>query len=246
MTATTDSRGLFVFPSLPAGTYDVLAEVQGFRPSQKSGVDLDAASRRTVDFTLEVGSFTEVVSVEAASGQVETTSGDISRVITGTQVSKLALNGRNYAQLLQLLPGAVITSTDPFNLGLSTTGQRINGVRSASTYFMVDGADNMDNGGNTNAIINPSLDAIAEIKVLTSSYSAEFGGRSGALINVVTKSGTREFHGSAYYFLRDDAFDARSFFDRGEPAPLDFDNFSSGRTRCRTSPGPAATTRPPE
>lgn len=195
--AQTDGNGLFIFPSLPAGTYDVRAEIQGFRPSQKSGVILDAASRRTVDFKLELGSFSEAISVEAASGQVETTSGDISRVISGTQVSKIALNGRNYAQLLQLVPGAVVTSTDAFNLGLSTTGQRINGIRSGSIYFLVDGADNMDNGGNTNAIINPSLDMIAEIKVLTSSYSAEFGGRSGALINVVTKSGTREFHGSA-------------------------------------------------
>jgi hypothetical protein len=224
-TAHTDSSGVFIFPALAAGSYDVRAEMQGFRPSQTSGVVLDAASRRTVDFKLEVGSFTEAVSVEAATGQVETNSGDISRVISGTQVGEIALNGRNYAQLLQLAPGAVVTSTDPFNLGLSTTGQRINGIRSNSIYFMVDGADNMDNGGNSNAIINPSLDTIAEIKVLTSSYSAEFGGRSGALMNVVTKSGTREFRGSAYEFLRDDAFDSRSFFDRGRPAPLSFNNF---------------------
>jgi hypothetical protein len=95
-TVQTDGKGFFIFPSLPAGTYDVRAEVQGFRPNLKSGVVLDAASRRTIDFTLEVGSFSEAVAVEAAAGQVETASGDISRVISGTQVSKIALNGRNY------------------------------------------------------------------------------------------------------------------------------------------------------
>ena len=158
------------------------------------------------------------------TSQVETQSGDVSRVITGEQVNNIALNGRNYAQLLQLLPGAAITSTDPFAIGLSTTGQAINGVRSPSTYFMVDGADNMDNGANGNTITSPSLDTISEVKVLTASYSAEFGGRAGALINVVTKGGTREFHGSAYEFFRDERFDARSFFDRGDPAPLDFNN----------------------
>lgn len=94
-TVQTEGKGFFIFPSLPAGTY-VRAEVQGFRPNLKSGVVLDAASRRTIDFTLEVGSFSEAVAVEAAAGQVETASGDISRVISGTQVSKIALNGRNY------------------------------------------------------------------------------------------------------------------------------------------------------
>ena len=185
---------------------------------------LDAASRRAADFQLEVGRVTETISVAAVTSQVETQSGDVSRVITGEQVSNIALNGRNYAQLVQLLPGAAITSTDPFSIGLSTTGQSINGVRTPSTYFMVDGADNMDNGANGNTITSPSLDTISEVKVLTASYSAEFGGRAGALINVVTKGGTREFHGSAYEFVRNERFDARSFFDRGDPAPLEFNN----------------------
>ena len=118
----------------------------------------------------------------------------------------------------------MIQSTDSFSIGLSTTGQSINGVRTPSAYFMVDGADNMDNGANGNTVTNPSLDTIAEVKVLTASYSAEFGGRAGALINVVTKGGTREFRGSAYEFIRNQRFDARSFFDRGEPAPLKFNN----------------------
>jgi hypothetical protein len=209
---------------LPAGSYTIKAELSGFRAAEVKGVVLDAASRRSVDVKLEVGDIAETLTVAATANQVETQSGDVSRVISGEQVNSIALNGRNYAQLLQLLPGAVTRSTDPFSLGLSTTGQSINGVRSNSIYFMVDGADNMDTGANSNAIVSPSLDTIAEVKVLTASYAAEFGGRSGALINVVTKGGTRDFHGSAYEFFRDERFDARSFFDRGEPAPLDFHN----------------------
>jgi hypothetical protein len=173
---------------------------------------------------LEVGAVTESVAVSAAAEQVQTSSGEVSRLITGSQVSELALNGRNYVQLLRLIPGAVATSTNPFTLQLSTTTQRINGVRSNSIYFTVDGADNMDNGANSNAITNPNIDAIGEIKILTASYSAEFGGRSGAIVNVVTRSGTREFHGTLFEFVRNDRFDARSFFARGVD-PLRFNDF---------------------
>ncbi len=223
-TAVADAAGGYVFASLPAGSYAIRVELTGFKPAERVNVVLDAASRRAADFKLEVGDLTETVAVTATTSQVETQSGDVSRVITGAQVNNIALNGRNYVQLLQLLPGAAITTTDPFSLGLNTTGQAINGVRSPSTYFLVDGADNMDNGANGATITQPSLDTISEVKVLTASYSAEFGGRAGALINVVTKSGTREFRGSAYEFLRDSKFDARSFFDQGEPAPLSFNN----------------------
>jgi hypothetical protein len=223
-TSVSDGQGSYVFASLPAGSYKIRAELSGFKPAERIDVVLDAASRLAADFQLEVGSIAETVSVAAAASRVETLSGDVSRVITGEQVNNIALNGRNYAQLLQLLPGAAIQSTDPFALGLSTTGQAINGVRTGSIYFLVDGADNMDNGANTNAITSPGLDTIEEVKVLTAGYAAEFGGRSGALINVVTKGGTRQFRGSAYEFLRNDRFDARSFFDQAAPAPLDFNN----------------------
>src|ERR1044072_1086953 len=104
----------------------------------------DAASRRTVDFTLDVGSVAENIVVSAATEQVQTSSGDVSQVITQSQLNDIALNGRNYVQMLKLIPGAVATNVNPFSLALSTTGQNINGVRSNSIYFMVDGADNMD------------------------------------------------------------------------------------------------------
>src|SRR5262245_11139669 len=225
-TVNTDGSGNYVFPSLPTGAYNLRVENRGFRPAESAGVILDAASRRTVDFKLEVGSVTDAVSVSATADQVQTTSGEVSRTITGTQVSQIPLNGRNYSQLLQLLPGAVSTTTDPFNLGLSTTGTRINGVRSNSIYFNVDGADNLDNGANSNAIVNRSLDTIAEIKVLTASYSAEFGGRAGAMLNVVTKSGGRQLHGRVFEFVRNHVFDARSFFATRK-LPLRFNTFGS-------------------
>ena len=221
---TTQENGFYVFAALPGGTYNIRVEKEGFRNSEQSGVVLDAASRRTIDFRLEVGGLSESVSVSAAVEQVQTASGDVSRVITSQQLSQIALNGRNYSQLLRLIPGAVATTLDPFNLALSTTGQRINGIRSDSILFSVDGAENMDNGGNSNAAVNPSADSIAEVKILTASYSAEFGGRSGALINVVTKSGTQQFHGTLFEFVRNDHFDARTFFARAVD-PLRFNNF---------------------
>lgn len=130
----SDHEGLYRFPSLPAGTYTIKAELSGFRSVEVKYLVLDAASRRSVDLQLEVGDISETVTVGARANQVETQSGDVTRVITGEQVNNIALNGRNYAQLLQLLPGAVIQSTDPFAIGLSTTGQAINGVRSNSIY----------------------------------------------------------------------------------------------------------------
>jgi hypothetical protein len=198
----------------------------GLRSSEQTSIVLDAATRRNIDFRMEVGALTESVSVSAAVEQVQTASGDATRVISDRQLSQVALNGRNYSQLLRLIPGAVATTLDPFGLALSTTGQRINGIRSDSIVFNVDRAENMDNGGNSNAAVNPSADAIAEVKILTSGYSAEFGGRSGALINVVTKSGTQQFHGALFEFLCNDFFDARSFFAR-QVDPLRFNDFGS-------------------
>jgi hypothetical protein len=223
-TVLTQENGIYVFAALPEGKYNIAAEKQGFRSSEQTGVMLDAATRRNIDFRMEVGALAESISVSAAVEQVQTASGDATRVISDRQLSQVALNGRNYSQLLRMIPGAVATTLDPFGLALSTTGQRINGIRSDSIVFNVDGAENMDNGGNSNAAVNPSADAIAEVKILTSGYSAEFGGRSGALINVVTKSGTREFHGTLFEFVRNDFFDARSFFAR-QVDPLRFNDF---------------------
>ena len=223
-TTVTDERGLYVFASLPAGTYDLRAEAVGFRTSERLGVVLDAASRRAIDFGLELGARADTISVSAAVEQVQSDSGNVGRVITEQQLSQIALNGREYIQLLRLVPGVVATSLNVFNPRLDLTQQRVNGIRTNSIYFTIDGAENHDNGANSNAIVDPNMDALAEIKIETSSYSAEFGGRAGAMVNLVTKSGGRDFHGSLFEFVRNDVFDARSFF-APSVEPLRFNNF---------------------
>src|SRR5262249_22711215 len=151
------------------------------------------------------------IAVSAAAQQVQTSSGEVGHVISDRQLSQVALNGRHYAQLLQLIPGAVTLTLDASNLNLSTTGQSLNGappapMGSSSQMFSIDGAPNMDDVGNANTAVEPNADAIAEVKIQTSGYSAEFGGRAGGLINVVIKSGTQQFHGTLWEFVRNSAF----------------------------------------
>lgn len=152
LTAETDAAGLYVFPSLVAGVYDIVVDHEGFQRSQQTGVVLDASSRRTIDFTLQVGAVTVSVSVSASAQQVETASGEIGRVVNDTQVSQIALNGRNYIQLLQLIPGTAALSLDPSTLNLSTTAQAINGVRTQSIEFTLDGGRNVDEGQGISSI----------------------------------------------------------------------------------------------
>ncbi len=220
----TDAAGVFVFPSLPAGTYNIRVEHAGFKSTEQSGLVLDAASNRTLTLTLDVGQVTESVMVSAAAAQVETSSGSVGRVINEQQLNQIALNGRQYTQLLRLAPGVVSTTLSVFNPQLALNQQSVNGIRTQSSYFLVDGAENHDNGANSNGLVDPNIDAIAEVKLDTSSYAAEFGGRAGATINLVTKSGTREFHGVLFEFVRNDAFDARSFF-APKVDPLRFNDF---------------------
>src|SRR5262249_45614273 len=208
----TDTGGDYLFPSLAAGTYEIRVEKQGFRSARETGVVLDAASQRTVSFRLEVGQVSETVNVSSSAEQVQTTTGNVGRVINEQQVSQIALNGREYMQLLRLSPGVVSATLNVFNPQLALNQQNVNGIRTQSSYFLVDGAENHDAGANSNGIVDPNVDAIAELKMETSSYAAEFGGRAGAVINVVTKSGTKNFHGTLFEFVRNDAFDARSFF----------------------------------
>lgn len=208
----TDDAGLYVFPSLAAGTYNLIIERAGFRRSEEKGVVLDASARRAIDFRLEIGAVNEAVSVSATAQQVETTSGEVASVINDRQVSQIALNGQNYAQLLRVLPGVVAMDTNSFGMQLSTTTRRSDGVRTMSIEFMVDGSRNYNPGVAINQVLNPIVDAIAEVRVNRSSYTAENADRSGTSVNVVGKTGTNTFHGSLFEFLRNDAFDTRSFF----------------------------------
>ena len=221
--AVTDEAGLYTFPSLAEGTYTVQVSKEGFGSKKEEGIVLDAASARTADFTLTPGAITETVSVEASAQQVETTTSEVAQTVNPRQVTEIALNGRNYMQLLRIVPGNTTATLDPLSIGLSTTGQNINGVRTP-VAITLDGMTNVDSGANISQRTTPNADSISEVKVLTSGYSAEYGGRAAALVNVITKSGTERFHGSLFEFDRNNIFDARSFFATS-PEVLHFNDF---------------------
>jgi hypothetical protein len=212
---------------LPVGTYTVTATLQGFKTVSHTGVGISGDSRITTDFQLEPGTLSEHLEVTSTVGEaVNTVSGEISRTIDARQVDQLALNGRNYLQLVSIIPGSALLNYDQLALttSLSTGGQSINGVRNNSNNITVDGAYNLDAGANGTQINAVGLDFIQEVRTQTSNFSAEYGRQSGASINVITKSGTNDFHGSAFEFLRNDTFDARSFFAVYRPA-LRFNDF---------------------
>src|SRR6185312_12111467 len=185
-------------------------------------------SKQTANLTMDVGSINESVSVRADALQVETNTGEVGRLITGEQASQIQLNGRNFPQLLALAPGVSTTYSSGFGLFggyvVNNSGQSANGQRTDTFSWNLDGADNKDNGGGGNNFVNINPDAIAEFKMLTANYSAEYGNSSGAVVNLALKSGTKDFHGIAYEYLRNDAIQARAFNAQTKPE-LRFNNF---------------------
>lgn len=224
-TVTTDGSGFYTVTNVPVGTYSVTVEMQNFKKAVRPGNIVNADSRLTVDVTLETGQISEVVEVTPTSGEtVNTTSGEVGKVIDNQQVDNLALNGRNYYQLLSVIPGAVITSDDQIDTNLATNTININGSRGSSNNLTVDGGNNLNAGSNASQINNVGIDFIQEVKLETSNFSAEYGRNSGAQINVITKRGTNEYHGSMFEFFRNDALDARSFFAAVRPT-LRYNNY---------------------
>lgn len=236
ITRVTDENGLFTVTNLPVGTYSVTAELQGFRRQQKTGFSLNADGRLTADFSLGVGELTESVEVTAIAGEtVNRTSGEVARTIDAQQIKDIPFNGRNYMELATLIPGAVATDFDPLALAtsLSVTGQSINGNRGNTNNLTIDGTSNLDSGSNGSQVNNVSLSFIDQVKIQTSNFSAEQGRNSGAVVNVVTRSGTNNYRGTARYDLRDEKFDSANYFaprdangERTKP-PLEFRNFEA-------------------
>ena len=222
---TTDSRGIYSFPSLPVARYDLQVDAPGFASRRRAGLTVDANSALTVDFTLDVAERVEEVTVEATEAQVETASTQMGEVVKSSQMTAVALNGRSYTDLLALQPGIVPSTTQqPDSIvmagvtvaiapsGILNAGnQSISGQREDANGFMVNGSDvkELMNGGTA---IVPNLDSIAEFRILTNNFDAEYGNYSGGVVNVVTKSGSNELHGSGFEFLRNTALDARNFF----------------------------------
>src|SRR6266849_5300623 len=219
-TLTTDDRGEYAAPLLPVGRYSVTAEIAGFKKVTQSGVVLNVNDKLAVNFSLEVGTMNETVSVEANPLQVDTQSATATGVISGTQVRELSLNSRNYAALVLLVPGASDSgnadqifpgATAP--LGTNVMSFQINGNRREENNWQVDGADNVDRGSNLTLLSFPSVDAIAEFRVVRGVYDAESGRSAGGQVNVITRSGTRDIHGGVYEFFRNDILNANTFFN---------------------------------
>jgi len=211
---TTDRIGFFVADELPAGTYSLVAEKDGFKRSTKKGNVLTAGGRLTVDLSLEVGTVTEIVSVTATGDTLNTTSGEISTTVTQDQVQNLALNQRHYESLVGLVPGAALqgSGTNPAALtaNYNNSVADINGQRLDGQNWSVDGGWNLDSGSNNSVFNQVGVDFIQEVDVQSSNYDAEFGRSASATINVVTRSGGIQYHGGVFEFVQNNIFNAEN------------------------------------
>ena len=216
----TNSDGAFVAGGLPGGSYNLTVTAQGFQKYTAQNVVLDVAQKIRVDVQLTVGTVSEEVVVTGESvAQVETASSELGTIISGKQISQLELNGRNFTQLVTLTPGVVSqTNQDEGTVGVNgNVAFSMNGGRTEYNNWELDGGDNMDNGSNSTLNVYPNVEAIAEFKVLTSTYGAQYGRNGSGTIEVETKSGGSTFHGSAFEYLRNDFFNARPWESGGEP-----------------------------
>ncbi|MEP6924057.1 MAG: carboxypeptidase regulatory-like domain-containing protein, partial [Pyrinomonadaceae bacterium] len=213
-TVTTSDDGLYTVPDLSIGIYRVSVAGTGFKESVVGNVTVNVATTTRQDFKLEVGQASEVVTIEADQLQVETQTGAIGEVVNGQQVRELPLNGRSFVQLTQLQPGvAPQNNFDSKNKGLfSGVDFSVNGNSAQSNLFLTDGANNNDTGSNRTILLYPSIEAIAEFKMLRNSYGPEYGQAAGSVISIVTRGGENKVHGSLFYFGRNDALNAREFF----------------------------------
>jgi hypothetical protein len=220
----TDGNGYYTLPVLPVGHYELEVEAPGFRTSQRKGIVLDTNAALRLDMALAVGSIDQTVSVNDDALHVETTSTQLGQVISSRQMTAVPLNGRSYTDLLSLqagvAPATSITSTTVQDVGatvLNPSGDlnpgtiSVNGQREFANAFIVNGSDAEEDVNSGTAIV-PNLDAIAEFRIITSNFDAEYGEFSGGQISVITKSGSNQFHGSAFDFFRNTALDARNYF----------------------------------
>ena len=229
-TVTTNDNGEFSAPLLPVAFYDISVEAGNFKKHVEAKVKLNVNERHTVDVALEAGNVAETVTVNSDPLQVNTQSATAGNVISGDQVRELALNNRNFLQLITLSPGVspnvqdqiYVGTTNPS--GVSNAVQiAVNGVRSSSNTYTVDGADTTDRGANLTVQTYPSVDAIQEFSVLRSLYPAESGRSAGGQVNVITKSGGSAFHGDIYEFWRNEKLNANSFLNNRTTNPAQID-----------------------
>lgn len=216
-TTQTDVNGAFYAPYLIPGTYQVSVDKMGFKKQASENFDLQVDQKARVDFVLQLGAVSESVEVTAAAPLVKSETAELGEVITEKAVRELPLNGRNFAQLVYLAPGVT-----PGQQGENLSGSSSFNPRAASNFnalgsqantnaWLVDGIDNNEYTFNT-VIVQPSIESVREFKVLTGTFSAEFG-RGAGVVSVSTKSGSNELHGNLFEFLRNDVLDARNYFN---------------------------------
>ncbi|HTV57439.1 MAG TPA: carboxypeptidase regulatory-like domain-containing protein [Verrucomicrobiae bacterium] len=217
-TVVSGQDGSFDIPELPVGTYDVYADANGFKKFVAKGVVVSIGHVNFLTLTLQVGTSQQTVTVEANAVQVETTSTQLGAVMTSQAIRELPLNTRNTYQLLQLQPGVQSQLGADLFYGSSNPGVvSVNGGRGRANNYMVNGGDANDLFVNGPAI-QPSPDAVEEFRVLTNTFDAEYGRNSGSVVNVVTKSGTNNFHGDVYEFFRNNVLNTRGYFDNSVAA----------------------------
>ena len=223
--AVTDGQGAYAFPNVPVGRYDLLVNLDGFKPLKRTGIAVDINSRLQMDATLEVGAQSETITVTAAAVHVETTSTQIGEVVPAKTMTTLSLNGRSFTDLLAIQPGVIPVTTmqsDSIIMAgvtgaVAPSGQlnagnlSISGQRESANSFLVNGSDVQErmNGGTS---IVPNLDSVDQFRVLTSNFDPQYGNYNGGIVSVITKSGSDAFHGSGFDFIRNTSFDARNYF----------------------------------
>lgn len=220
-TTTTNGSGDYLLSVLPPGTYNLSIEATGFKKYEAKGIILRVAQNARANAALEVGAENTEITVEGtAVAQVETQSNELAGTITGKEISQLQLNGRVFTQLITLTPGiSNQTGSSEGQYGITANvNYSVNGGRLEYNNWELDGGDNMDNGSNSTLNVTPSIDAIAEVRVLTSNYGAQYGRNASGTIETETKSGTSSFHGDAYEFNRNDFFNATPEFLSAPPS----------------------------
>ena len=222
-TATTNASGVYTVADLPVGAYNVSVKSANFKEFVAKNVAVDPSSTRTLNAALAVGGAGEQITVEASTVQVETNTGAVGNVVEGTEVRELPLNGSNFVQLTQLMPG--VSPASFFNVerkGLEGgVDFSVNGNNVTNNLFMVDGVNNNDIGSNRTILIYPSLQAIDEFKILRNSYGPEYGQAAGAIVNIVTRSGSNQLHGGVFYRGRNTSLNATDYFNRHAGIPKD-------------------------
>jgi len=214
VTTTTNASGLYTFKEMPPGAYKITTEAGGFKTASHTGLTLNAGTIQRVDFKMELGQAHEIVEVSGETAPVEVEDSKLSTTVSSTQISNLPLNGRNVFDLMQLAPGAVNVMGIDFENGHNTV---VNGLREDFNGFLINGVSNK---GLSGGVVNtPIQDTVQEFQQLQLNVSAQYGNSAGSINNLVTKSGTNAFHGSAWEYVRNDVFDANQYFLNQQPDP---------------------------